>query len=98
MRKIAFYAHKIVVDIRMEVCIMNNVVAVDYILTAEVIIMENLENMSIQELFDEIIDWSREYRNVKNVNDVHYAASHIHEYLTEIRKRTLAEICSSDEE
>ena len=77
---------------------MNNVVAVDYLLTAEVIIMENLENMSIQELFNQVISWSNEYKNRDNASDINFALSYIQEYLDEINKRTLAEICSSDEE
>ena len=76
---------------------MNNVVAVDYLLTAEVIIMENLENMSIEELFDEVISWSHEYKD-RDASDINFALGYIQEYLKEINKRTLAEICGEDEE
>ena len=60
--------------------------------------MEDLNDMTIEELFDKVISWSYEYKDRDDASDINFALGYIQEYLAEINKRTLAEICGEDEE
>lgn len=59
--------------------------------------MEKFDVMTIEELFDKVISWSHEYKD-RDASDINFALGYIQEYLAEINKRTLDEICSFDQE
>lgn len=56
----------------------------------------NYENMTVEELFNKVISWSHEYKN-RNADDINFALTYIRDYLDEIDRRTLNEICVDNE-
>ena len=58
----------------------------------------DIENMTIEQLFDEVISWSYEYKNNRDASDVHWAAGQIQQYLDAITERSFTELCKDDVE